>query len=106
VTVMTEVKPEVVFEVTSVEAEMLVKAYVPEYAPDVMTFQEAYDLAVLRDEMAAADLEASIMAALDSEEGPADDADAVYIVNALLESAAMADKGRQEANGPWEVVTP
>jgi len=106
VTVLTDVKPEVVFGVIGdVEAEMLVGTYVPEYSPDVMTWQEALDLALLRDEEAAADLEASIMANLDSEEDPAEDGDAVYIVNALLESAARADKARQEANGPWEVVT-
>ena len=101
-TVLTDVKPEVVFEVASVEAEMLVRTYVPEYNPDVMTYQEAVDLALLRDELAAADLEASIMANLGNDEG-AEDGDAVYIVNALLDAAAHADKVEREANGPWEV---
>jgi len=105
VTVLTDVKPEVVFEVASVEAEMLIKAYVPEYDPAVMTYQEAVDLALMRDEQAAADLEASIMATLDSEEDPAEDGDAVYI-NALLDAAARADRAQQEAMGPWEVVVP
>jgi len=85
-------------------AEMLIKAYVPEY-PDFVTFDEAYDLALSRDEEAAADLEASIMANLGDEEA-AEDGDAVYIVNALLENAERADKVEREANGPWEVQGP
>jgi len=104
-TVMTDVKPEVVFEVASVEAEMLVRTYVPEYNPDVMTYQEAVDLALLRDEQAAADLEASIMATLDSEEDPAADEVAADVVNFLLANAERADKVEREANGPWEVLT-
>ena len=82
-------------------AEMLIKAYVPEY-PDFVTFDEAYDLALSRDEEAAADLEASIMANLGDEDA-AEDGDTVYIVNALLENAVLADKAEREANGPWEV---
>ena len=72
-------------------ATMMVKAYVPEYDPDVMTFDEAFNLALLRDEQAADDLEASIMAALDSEEDPAEEADAAAAINALLETATLAD---------------
>ena len=103
-TVLTDMKPEVVFDVTvGVEAEMLIRTYVPEYDPRVMPFQEAVDLAVLRDEMAAAGLEASVMANLNAED-PAEDGDAVYI-NALLDAAARADKVEREANGPWEVLT-
>ena len=91
-TVMTEVKPEVVFGVIGdVEAEMLVRTYVPEYNPALMTYQEALDLALLRDEEAADDLEASIMAALDSED-PAEDDATIRAVNMLLESAALADR--------------
>jgi len=72
-------------------ATMMVKAYVPEYDPDVMTFDEAFNLALLRDAQAANDLEASIMAALDSEEDPAEEADAAAAINALLETATLAD---------------
>ena len=72
-------------------ATMMVKAYVPEYDPDVMTFDEAFNLALLRDEQAADDLEASIMATLDSEEDPAEEADAAAAINALLETATLAD---------------
>jgi len=102
VTVLTDVKPEVVFEVTSVEAEILIRTYVPEYDPAVMTLDEALALAELRDKEAAAGLEASIMANLGDDEG-AEDGDAVYIVNALLDAAARADRAEREANGPWEV---
>lgn len=104
-TVMTEVKSAVEFcdPTTGVGAEMLVRTYVPEYNPDVMTYQEAVDLALMRDEQAAAELEASVMANLNAED-PAEDGDAVYI-NALLDAAARADKVEREANGPWEVLT-
>lgn len=107
-TVMTEVKSAVEFvnPTAGVGAEMLVRTYVPEYSPDVMTFQEALDLALLRDERAAADLEASIMAALDSEEDPAEDDIAAEVVNMLLANAERADAAEREANGPWEVLTP
>ena len=73
-------------------AEMLIRAYVPEYFDGLVTFNEAYDLALRRDMQAANDLEASIMAALDSEEDPADTADAAAAINALLETAARADE--------------
>lgn len=73
-------------------AMMLVKAYVPEYNPVVMAFDEAYDLALLRDMQAANDLEASIMAALDTDQDEADEAEAARVVNMLLETAAMADQ--------------
>ena len=72
-------------------AEMLIRAYVPEYFDGLVTFDEAYDLALQRDAQAANDLEASIMAVLDSEEDPAEEADAAAAINALLETAAMAD---------------
>ena len=72
-------------------ATMMVKAYVPEYDPDVMTFDEAFNLALQRDAQAADDLEASIMA-LDSEaDDDAEAADAAAAINMLLETAAMAD---------------
>jgi len=103
VTVLTDVKPEVVFEVTSVEAEILIRTYVPEYDPAVMTLDEALALAELRDAEAAYDLEASITAVLDSEEDHAEDDVALSIVNALLDAAARADRAEREANGPWEV---
>jgi len=73
-------------------AEMLIRAYVPEYFDGLVTFDEAYDLALQRDAQAANDLEASIMAALDSEEDPAEEADAAAAINALLETAALADQ--------------
>jgi hypothetical protein len=81
-------------------AEMLIKAYVPEY-PDYVTFDEAYNLALSRDEEAANDLEASIMANLDSEEDPTEDEAAIHAVNMLLESAALADQAEaaEEAAG-------
>ena len=73
-------------------AEMLIRAFVPEYFDGLVTFNEAYDLALKRDAQAADDLEASIMAALDSEEDPAEEADAAAAINALLETAALADQ--------------
>lgn len=85
-------------------AEMLIKAYVPEYPDGHMTFQEARDLAEMKDEQAAyeleqgaLDLEASIKTALDSEEEPAEDEAAVRAINMLLESAARADRLEAEA---------
>ena len=73
-------------------AEMLIRAYVPEYFDGLVTFDEAYDLALQRDAQAANDLEASIMAVLDSEvDDDAETADAAAAINALLETAAMAD---------------
>lgn len=85
-------------------AEMLIKAYVPEYPDGHMTFQEARDLAEMKDEQAAyeleqgaLDLEASIKTALDSEEEPAEDEAAVRAINMLLESAALADRLDAEA---------
>ena len=76
-------------------ATMMVKAYVPEYDPDVMTFDEAFDLALMRDAEAADALEASIMAALDADQDEADEA-AVEVVNMLLETAAMADAAEMQ----------
>ena len=73
-------------------AEMLIRAYAPEYFDGLVTFDEAYDLALIRDEQAADDLEASIMAVLDSEEDPAEEADAAAAINALLETATLADQ--------------
>jgi len=73
-------------------AEMLIRAFVPEYFDGLVTFDEAYDLALQRDAQAANDLEASIMAVLDSEvDDDAETADAAAAINALLETAAMAD---------------
>jgi len=74
-------------------AEMLIRAYVPEYFDGLVTFDEAYDLALQRDAQAADDLEASIMAVLDSEvDAAADEAEAARVINAMLETAAMADR--------------
>ena len=105
-TVLTNVKPEVEFvnPTTGVGAEMLVRTYVPEYDPRYMTYQEAVDLALLRDERAASALETSIKAAL--EEDPAEDDIAAEVVNMLLANAERADAAEREANGPWEVLTP
>ena len=73
-------------------AEMLIRAFVPEYFDGLVTLDEAYDLALQRDAQAADDLEASIMAALDSEaDSDAEEAAACAAINALLETAAMAD---------------
>ena len=69
-------------------AEMLIRAYVPEYFDGLVTFDEAYDLALLRDGQAAADLEACVMA-LGNEVDEAEEAAAA--INALLETAVLAD---------------
>ena len=72
-------------------AEMLIRAFVPEYFDGLVTLDEAYDLALQRDMQAADDLEASIMALLDRDQDEADDAAARDAINMLLETAAMAD---------------
>jgi len=73
-------------------AEMLIRAFVPEYFDGLVTLDEAYDLALQRDAQAADDLEASIMA-LDSEaDDDAEAADAAAAINTLLETAALADQ--------------
>jgi len=78
-------------------AEMLVRTYVPEY-PEYVTFDEAYNLALKRDAQAASELEASVMAALDSaDEG--DDAELAAIANTLLGDAEEADRVEREAVG-------
>ena len=73
-------------------ATMMVKAYVPEYDPDVMTFDEAFNLALLRDAQAADDLEASIMALGSNADDEAEEAAARDAINMLLETAALADE--------------
>jgi len=78
-------------------AEMLIRAYVPEYFDGLVTFDEAYDLALQRDAQAADDLEASIIAMLDSEvDAAADEAEAARVINAMLETAAMADAAEMQ----------
>ena len=90
--VETQVKDGVyVWAQDELAAAMLIQSFVSPEEQDHMTYQEAYDLALIRDEQAADDLEASIMAVLDSEEDPAEEADAAAAINALLETAAMAD---------------
>ena len=81
-------------------AEMLIRAFVPEYFDGLVTLDEAYDLALQRDAQAADDLEASIMA-LDSEaDDDAETAAAAAAINMLLETAAMADAAvSQEVGG-------
>ena len=74
-------------------AEMLIRAYVPEYFDGLVTFDEAYDLALLRDERAAADLEACVMA-LGNEVDEAEEAAAA--INMLLETAARADEAMSQ----------
>ena len=83
-------------------AEMLIKAYVPEYPDGHMTFQEALDLAEMKDEQAAYDLETSVKAAF--AEDDAEDEAAIRAINVLLASAEEADAAEREANGPWEVL--
>jgi len=72
-------------------AEMLIRAFVPEYFDGLVTFDEAYDLALQRDMQAADDLEASVMALLDRDQDEADEAAARDAINMLLETAAQAD---------------
>jgi len=77
-------------------ATMLIKAYVPEYFDGLVTFQEAYDLALRRDEEAAHALEMSAAALFDNADDPADDAAAVEVVNMLLETAALEDAAEMQ----------
>ena len=72
-------------------AEMLIRAFVPEYFDGLVTLNEAYDLALQRDAQAADDLEASVMALDSNADDDAEEADAAAAINALLETAAMAD---------------
>jgi len=102
----TMVKDEVELVLAPTESEaaaMLVKTYVPEYDPDIMTFAEALDEAILRDAQAASEFEASVKAALASaDEG--DDAELAAIANTLLGDAEQADRAEREAEGAMEGV--
>jgi len=73
-------------------AEMLIRAFVPEYFDGLVTFNEAYDLALQRDAQAADDLEASIMALGSNADDEAEEAAARDAINMLLETAALADE--------------
>ena len=73
-------------------AEMLIRAFVPEYFNGLVTLDEAYDLALQRDAQAADDLEASIMAVLGGNVDEAAEEEAARdAINMLLETAALAD---------------